>query len=160
MDFDHRLKRAIGRGLHAKNSREQEAQEKKLNEEELRNLHSQARIELTEHIDVCLKKLVDHFPGFQYSSVIDADGWGAKIRRDDLELDSGKRKQQYSQLQLLIASFNKAHVIELNIKGTARNKEVIHRRHFQQLEALDTESFSELIDLWVLEYAEKYSSGT
>ncbi|QDU81600.1 hypothetical protein Pla110_33420 [Polystyrenella longa] len=160
MDFDHRLKRAIGRGLHAKNSREQEAQEKQLNEEELRILHSQARIELTEHIDVCLKKLVDHFPGFQYSSVIDSDGWGAKIRRDDLELDSGKRKQQYSQLQLLISSFNKAQVIELNIKGTARNKEVIHRRHFQQLQDLDTESFSELIDLWVLEYAEKYSAGT
>ncbi|MEZ6045562.1 MAG: hypothetical protein R3C11_08290 [Planctomycetaceae bacterium] len=160
MDFDHRLKRAIGRGLHAKSSREKEAAEQKLNEEDLRNLHSQARIELTDHIEICLRKLVDHFPGFQYSSVIDADGWGAKIRRDDLDLSSGRRSQQYSQLQLLITSFNTAHVIELNIKGTVRNKEVINRRHFQQLEELDTESFSELIDLWVLEYAEKYAAGT
>ncbi|MAT16126.1 MAG: hypothetical protein CMJ46_12755 [Planctomyces sp.] len=159
MDFDHRLKRAISRGQFAKTSRVREAEMQKLNEEELRNLHTQARIELTDHIEACLRKLVDHFPGFQYSSVLDADGWGAKIRRDDLDLSGGRRNQQYSQLQLLINAYNAVHVIELNIKGTVRNKEVISRRHFQQLQDLDIQSFSELIDLWVLEYAEKYAAA-
>jgi len=36
---------------------------------------------------------------------------------------------------------------------------VISRTHFQQLVQLDLKSFRDLIDQWVLEYAEKYSAS-
>jgi len=158
MDFDKRLERAIGRGRFEKDSREQEAAQQAVNEEDLRNAHAGARIELSEHIEECLKKLSDHFPGFNYETIVSEEGWGAKIRRDDLHFDAGSRRQAYSQLEMLIGPFNSAHVIELTVKGTVRNREVLTRRHFQQLSELDTTSFSELIDLWVLEYAEKYAA--
>lgn len=159
MDFDKRLERAIGRGRFEKDTRQQAAAEQAVNEEDLRNAHAGARLELSERIETCLKKLSDHFPGFSYETIVNEEGWGAKIRRDDLQFSSGTRRQAYSQLEMLIGPFNSTHIIELTTKGTVRNREVLNRRHFQQLTELDTTSFSELIDLWVLEYAEKYASN-
>lgn len=159
MDFEQRLQKAIQRGAHSRTERGEAAQQQALTEEELRNLHSAARLELSEHVENCLRQLADHFPGFQYETVVSEDGWGGKIARDDVQLQSaGRVGNRYSRFEMLIRPFSSAFIIELTAKGTIANREVLNRSHYQQLERLDTDSFSELIDLWVLEYAEQFAA--
>ena len=86
-------------------------------------------------------------------------GWGARISRDDLSVERGKGAAFYSRLEVLVSPLGTAPIIELVAKGTIRNKEVFHRRNFQQLTEADIDSFQELIDIWVLDYAELYASG-
>lgn len=159
MDFEKRLQRAIVRGQQTRDSRVRERAEEAVSEEDLRTLHSQCRLELSEHIETCLKQLADHFPGFRFQTVVEEEGWGAKISRDDVSGGRGRPvENRYSRLEMLIRPFSSAHIIELAAKGTVSNKEIFNRSHFQFLSEADVESFSELIDLWVLEYAEKYAS--
>ena len=132
-----------------------------MSEDELRTLHSQCRIELSEHIENCLRKLADHFLGFQFETVVSEDGWGAKVVRDDLGVSKGRQPENfYSRLVMLVPPFSPTRIVELAAKGTIRNKEVFNRTHFQFLSQADLDSFSELIDLWVLEFAEQYSART
>jgi hypothetical protein len=160
MEFDQRLQRAIRRGQQARDSRDQLQRAERLSSAELRNRYSQARLELSEHIETCLRKLSDHFPGFHYESVISEAGWGARITRDDLQLARGQSPStRFSRFELIITPLGAQPIIELVAKGTIRNREALSRRHFQQLEQLDVQSFSELIDLWVLEYAEQYAAA-
>lgn len=160
MEFDQRLQRAIQRGEQARESRDQAQQSERLSSTELRNRYSQARLELSEHIEGCLRKLADHFPGFRYESILGGEGWGARINRDDLQLARGHSPaSQYSRLELVITPLGSKPIIELVAKGTIRNREILSRRHFQRLEQVDVQSFAELIDLWVLEYAEHYSAA-
>ena len=159
MDFEKRLERAIQRGERSRANKGREARQNAMNEDELRNIHSQARLDLTEHIEQLLRKLADHFPGFEFKTVIGEEGWGASIRRDDLDLSrkSGSRSV-YSRLELLIRPFNPTHIIELTAKGAIRNKETQNRNHYQFLVDVDQEAFKEVIDMWVLEYAEQYAA--
>ena len=158
MDFENRLERAIGRGQKNKESMQQSKAAKVATEEELRVLHSAARLELSEHIEECLKKLVDHFPGFEYETIADEQGWGANIRRDDIKLAKGVADRLFSQLQLTVRSFSDSHLVDLAAKSTIRNKELFARSHFQRLAELDLNSFKDVIDLWILEAAEEYAS--
>jgi hypothetical protein len=157
MDFEQRLERAIERGRHSKEERGREAAQRQMTEEELRHLHSSARLELAEHIDICLRAVADRFPGFTFSTVAGEDGWGAKISRDDVRLGRGSAETVYSRLELLVRPFSTARIVELVAKGTIRNREVLNRTHFQRLGNLDVASFTEQIDLWVLEYAERFA---
>ena len=161
MDFDKRLQRAIQRGQHARDAEGQRQAEKAVTEEELRDLHSRCRIDFSEHIEKCLNQLADHFLGFQFQTIVSEDGWGAKVSRDDVDVGPGRPvRSVYSRLEMVIRPFSSTHIVELAVKGTIRNKEVLQRTHFQFLSELDVDSFSELIDLWVLEYAEQYSART
>ncbi len=160
MEFDQRLQRAIQRGQQSRELRDRAQVAQQLSSEELRSRYSQARLELSEHIERCLRKLADHFPGFRYESILGDAGWGARISRDDLHLSRrGPADSHYSRLELVISPLGTRPIIELVAKGTIRNREVLQRRHFQQLEQLDVQSFAELIDLWVLEYAEQYAAA-
>ncbi len=136
--------------------------EKAMTEEELRNLHTGYRLELSEHVESCLRQLVEHFPGFDISTVVSEVGWGAKIARDDYDAGGstgpGRPRNLFSRLELIVKPFNPSHIVELVAKGTIRNKEVFHRTHFQMLGRVDVDSFRELIDLWVLEYAETFAA--
>ena len=58
-----------------------------------------------------------------------------------------------------VRPFSSSHVLELVAKGTVRNKEVFNRTHFQMIDDADVESFVELIDVWVLEFAELYAAS-
>ena len=158
MDFDKRLERAIERGQRSRDAKSRETAEKAMNEQDLRNLHSKSRLELTEHIEKCLKGLSDHFPGFEYSTIIEESGWGSRVRRDDLGIKARKAENFYSRMEMVVRPFTATHIIELAAKGTIRNKEIFNRTHFQFLSEVDTDSFCELIDLWVLEFAEKYAA--
>ena len=159
MDFKNRLQRAIERGQQTRKAKGRELAEQAMSEEELRNLHSKCRLELSDHIENCLRKLSDHFLGFHFETIVSEDGWGAKVSRDDIEVGAGRQRENYySRLQMVIRPFTSTHILELAAKGTIRNKEVFNRSHFQFLSQTDVDSLSELIDLWVLEYAEVYSA--
>ena len=113
-------------------------------------------MDLSEHIETCLTKLADHFPGFQFETLVSDEGWGARITRDDIDIR--ERKNVYSRVKILVRPFTDAHIIAIAAKATIRNREVLNRSHFQFLSQHDTTSFCELIDLWVLEYAEKFAT--
>lgn len=161
MDFDARLRKAIERGEKVRDLRSQEAQARVLSEEELRNLHAGFRIELSDHIEQCLKKIVEHFPGFDFQTVVSEEGWGARIRRDDLQMSGGRSNSLYSRLEMLVTPFSPtAGILELSVKGTVRNREAMSRKHFYRLTEVDLDLFRELIDQRALEFAELYSATT
>jgi hypothetical protein len=160
MDFEKRLEKAIERGQRRGDARQSEQEQRAMTEEELRRLHAQHRLTLSEHIENCLRALPQHFPGFRYETIVDQRGWGAAVRRDDLVIEPGKgRGEFFSRLEMVIRPFSSAQVLELSAKATIRNKEIFQRTHFQRLAEVDIASFSELIDLWVLEYAEQFAAS-
>jgi hypothetical protein len=159
MDFEKRLEKAIERGQRRGDARQAAAARAALSEEELKRLHSEQRLILSEHIEKCLRNLPHHFPGFRYETILDDRGWGAAVRRDDLIIEPGKGRGEYfSRLEMTIRPFSSAQVLELAAKATIRNKELFQRTHYQRLTELDIASFTELIDLWVLEYAEQFAA--
>ena len=159
MSFDDRIKEAIERGQKRSEARAHEAQKHALTEEEFKRLHSQYRLDLSEHIEACVKRLPNHFPGFQYETMFGSRGWGAACSRDDLHISRGHRTTVYSRLEITVRPYSQAlHVLELAGKGTIRNKEVFNRTWFEKLEETTVTKFRELIDAWVLEYAELYAA--
>jgi len=159
LDFQERLQRAVERGQQARDTRSREAAAKALSEEESRSLHSEYRLDLSDRIGTCLEQLVDQFPGFQLESIVGDEGWGSVVVRDDIALgESGKPANLYSRMQILIRPFSEGRLVEMVAKATIRNREVFNRSRYQMLGQVDVESFSENIDLWVLEYAEKFAA--
>ncbi|MEX0711308.1 MAG: hypothetical protein WD278_03095 [Pirellulales bacterium] len=158
MEFEKRLEKAIERGQRAGDAQARAAAQQAISEEELKRLHTQYRLELSEHIERCLKKLPDHFPGFRYETVVGDRGWGAAISRDDVGRPDGGRRNFFSRLEMTVRPYSTYHVLELSAKGTIRNKEIYNRTHFQRLGEADPQSFTEMVDLWVLEFAELYAA--
>jgi len=160
VEFEERLERAIGRGKKSLQERGRETADRAVSEEDLRNLHSRIRLDLSEHIESCLQKLTDYFPGFRFQTLVGEEGWGAKISRDDYKRVPGRDgESRYSRLEMVVRPYSSAHIVEIAAKGTVRNKEIFNRNHYQLLAQVDVQSFSELLDLWVLEYAEKYAAA-
>lgn len=161
MDFDQRLQKAITRGEQNRNAEVRKQADRALTKEEFKNLHSQYRLELSEHIENCLRKLADHFPGFRYQTVVSEDGWGAKVTRDDLNLGSKRASGNlFSRFEILVRPFTPAHIVELVAKGTVHNKEVVNHAQFQFLAEADLDSLRAMIDQRVLEYAEVFAAKT
>lgn len=161
MDFDSRLRKAIERGEKTRAQRHRATQEQELSEEELRQLHAGYRIELSDHIEECLRRLADHFPGFTFQTVVGDEGWGARLRRDDVDIVPGRPLGTlYSRLEMLISPFRTgSSILELSVKGTVRNREVLNRKQYYKLTEVDLELFREIIDQRSLEYAELYSAA-
>jgi hypothetical protein len=160
MKFEERLDKAIQRGHRSGQVRAEVEAQRALNEKELQRLHSQYRLEVSEHIERCLQQLIDRFPGFRSETIVDERGWGTAISRDDLRLKPPRRaaKSCFSRLEVVIRPANAALVLELVAKGTVCNREVFNRSNYQQLAEVDITSFLETIDLWVLEFAERYAA--
>ena len=159
MDFQQRLAKAVQRGHQAGDAQAKAEAEKALSQQEMQRLHSQFRLELCEHIEDCLKNLPKHFPGFDLELLVNDRGWGAAVSRDDVVFDRRqKRSNSFSRLEMVVRPMGKYYVLELAAKATIRNKEVFNRTHFQRLGEADPASFTNLVDLWVLEYAEMYAS--
>jgi hypothetical protein len=158
-DFEKRLEKAIQRGQRASDARAQAEAEKALTEQELRRLHTQYRLELSEHIENCLRKLPQYLPGFQYETVVTERGWGAAVSRDDISIRPRQvRSTVFSRLEMLIRPLSELYVLELAAKATIRNKEVFNRNHYQKLADIDQASYLQLIDQWTLEFAELYAA--
>jgi hypothetical protein len=160
MSFDDRLKQAIERGHQRSEILARQAAAKALTEEEYRRLHSKLRLSLSEHIESCLKRLPNYFPGFQYETMYGDRGWGGACFRDDLVLTRGARGTNYSRLEVTIRPYSNVHVLDLAAKGTIRNREAFNRNYFEELATANEAKFGDLIDAWVLEYAEQYSAQT
>jgi hypothetical protein len=160
MDFDDRLREAIERGHQRSEFLAREAAAKALTEEEYRRLHSSLRLRFSEHIESCLKRLPNCFPGFQYETMYGDRGWGGACFRDDLVISRGGRATTYSRLEVTIRPYSTLHVLDLAAKGTIRNREAFNRNYFEELATADERKFEELIDTWVLEYAELYAART
>jgi len=157
MDFQQRLEKAIERGQRTGSKQAQAKVEEAVTEQELARLHSQYRLTLSERIEACLKQLADQFPGFRSETIYGDRGWGAAISRDDIEVRSGRRTNYFSRLEMSIRPPSSYHVLDLAAKATVRNKELFNRSHYQRLTEVDPTSFHEMIDIWVLEYAELYA---
>lgn len=158
-DFEERLQRAIQRGQQFREAEGAESGSGTTSEEDLRMQHSGLRNELTEHIEQGLRKLCDHFPGFEFSSVLNEKGWGARISRDDLNLRAGVGKTEYSRLEILIRPFSDAHIVEISTKGTIRNRESLNRSNFRFLADAEVDLLRQMVDSIVLEFAEQYSAS-
>lgn len=160
MEFQERLQKAIDRGSRTRDERDRKQHAKELSVEELRRLHSQFRLPLSERVEFCLKQVSSQFPGFNFAGILDDErGWGGTISRDDVDLSSSHgRRNLFSRLEMTVRPFGSPHVLDLAAKGTVRNKEIFNRNHFQRLSEVDLDSFLELIDIWSLEYAELYAA--
>lgn len=157
-DFDDRLQRAIQRGKRKSESAQEAARAEALSEDELRRRHGKFRLQFSEHIERCIQKLPQHFPGFQYETIYGERGWGAACSRDDVRMQAGRRGSDYSRLELTVRPYSSYHVIDLVAKGTVRNKEIFNRSYFEKIAEVDPQKFIEIIDIWVLEFAELYSA--
>ena len=164
-DFQKRLEKAIERGYRASHVRARAEAEKALSEQELRRLHTQYRLELSEHIERCLEDVVRHIPGFRMEPVVSERGWGAAVSRDDFQPGrlrglphSGEPAARFSRLEMLVRPVSEYFVLELTAKATIRDKECFNRTHYQRLSEVDLASFTGLVDLWVLEFAELYAA--
>lgn len=158
-DFDERLQKAIGRGQKTRDTQGEVAGAKQANAEDLRDTHSQLRLSLSEHIETGLRKLCDHFPGFEFSTIVNEDGWGARITRDDINLRGGTNRNLYSRLEIVVKPFSDAHILDLNTKGTIRNRESLNRSNYRLLTEATEDGLKEIIDGLVLEFAEQYSAN-
>ena len=157
-DFEDRLQKAIQRGQQARVAVDASQEADAATEEEMRLKHSQFRNELSEHIENCLRKLCDHFPGFDYSTVLNEKGWGARISRDDIKLGRGTAKNEYSRLEVLVRPFNDTHIVEISTKVTIRNRESLNRSNFKFLKEATKDMLKQIVDGIVLEFAEQYSA--
>jgi hypothetical protein len=159
MEFRERLQKASDRGRQTREARLSEAAARAMSEEECRRLHSNYRLTLADYIEKYLRELADNFPGFRLESIVDETGWGNAVNRDDIAITNGRRQNVFSRLKIVVSPFNKYEVLEIVAKGTVRNKEAFSRNHYQRLADVDIECFRELIELWVLDYAEIYAAA-
>jgi hypothetical protein len=159
MDFQQRLEKAIERG-HCENvARTRAEAAQAVTEKELARLHSQYRLSLSERIEGCLRQVADRFPGFRLETIVDERGWGTSISRDDINLRrGGGHTRLFSRLEMVVRPASAYHVLDLAAKATIHNRQVFSRSHYQRLTEVDLTSFHEMIDLWVLEYAELYAT--
>jgi len=161
MSFEDRLHKAIERGKRRSETRRSEAAAQALSEEELKRLHSRYRLQISEHIEKCVRQLPNYFPGFRLETLYGERGWGVACSRDDLRVKGDRRRaNDYSRLEVTVRPASPSRVLELAAKGTIRNKEVFNRSYFEQLQDVDIDKFLELVDVWIAEYAELYAAKT
>lgn len=159
-DFNERLQKAIHRGLVRGVEESEREKKERLSEEELRGLYTQYRLELSEHIEKCLKHLPSHFPGFEVETIFGERGWGAAVSRDDFASPGGgQRKNLYSRLEMTVRPASSYGILDLHAKGTIRNKELFRRQHYQEVAVVNLEDFKNQVDQWALEFAEQYAAA-
>ena len=157
-DFNSRLESAIRRGQQRAEHQASQQRQRELSEDELRRLHTSYRLSLCDRIEAAVHRVSDHFPGFRLESVYGEGGWGTACFRDDLRLDSGKRTNQYSRLEIVIRPFTELQVLDMKGKGTVMNRELFNRSHYVSIADVDLGEFERLIDAWAIEYAEIYAA--
>lgn len=156
-EFEERLKSAVARGASRAESLQSAEERKRQEAEELKRLHTKYRLELTEHIEHAIKKLIDMFPGFRYQGVFGGSGWGSACVRDDLVIERGNRSNKYSRLEIVVRPVNEFNVLDLQAKGTIADRELMTRSLYHLVSQADMEKFRKAVDDWVIAYAELYA---
>lgn len=159
-EFLSRLESAIERGNRRKAAQDDLKRSQQMSAEDARRLHTSFRLALSDYISEQLEKLVNHFPGFRKETLFGEAGWGAACYRDDLNLSAGKRSNRYSRLEITVRPQSEYNVLDLRAKGMIANKEVFNRNVFEPLDKAEQAAFEQLIDTWVIEYAELYSAAS
>ena len=159
-EFDLQIEKAVARGQRERKLKSTRAANKAMSEEELRRLHNEYRLELSEYIEQCLSRLPKYLPGFICQTVVDDRGWGSSCSRDDAGVASDHtRTNFFSRLEIVVRSFGAHHVLDIAAKGTVRNKEIYNRNHYRPLAEVDLVDFKSFVDLWVPQYAEKFAAS-
>lgn len=156
-EFEERLKNAVARGASRAESLQSAEERKRQEAEELKRLHTKYRLELTEHIEHAIKKLIDMFPGFRHQGVFGNAGWGSACVRDDLVIERGTRSNKYSRLEIVVRPVNEFNVLDLQAKGTIADRELMTRSLYHLVSQVDMEKFRKAVDDWVIAYAELYA---
>jgi hypothetical protein len=160
-EFDKRLSQAIQRGELRQQEKSRADMRQQLTDEQRKSLHGKLRLQLSEHIEQVMRKLPDHFPGFQFQTLFGDKGWGAACSRDDFSTTARDgRNNRFTRLELTIRPYSSLNVLELAGKATVRNKEIFNRTFFEELELVDASNFIQRIDYWVIEFAEVYAAST
>jgi len=157
MSFEEKLKRAIRRGQQHAVDQAELRKRKQMTEDEYRRKHTECRLAISDKIEIALKTVADHIPGFTYETVYGDKGWGGAISRDDVQIRSGKRTTLFSRLEITVRPFSDVKIVDLVAKGTVRNQEIFTRDFHEMIDAVEIDSFLQSTDQWVLEYVEKYS---
>jgi len=157
-EFNSRLESAIQRGKRRAEHHASVQRHHELSEAELKRLHTSYRLTLSERIEAAIKRVADHFPGFRTESIYGEDGWGTACYRDDLRLDGGRRQNVYSRLEIVIRPYSELKVLDMKGKATVMNRELFHRSHYNKVADVEIEEFEQLIDAWIIEFAEQYSA--
>lgn len=159
MDFDDELEKAIQRGQQLSQARNETAKQEAVTAEEIRGKHTAFRLSLSEHIEHCLKRLANHFPGFDYETIYGSRGWGGAVSRNDLQRGpDGKAGSFFSRIELTVRPQNEFNVVNIAGKGTIRDKEMFTWNHFDDVLDCDQDEFQKRIDAWVLQYAEQFAA--
>lgn len=159
MDFEKKLRKAINRGEERSFNRKEDLQQEKLSREDLKNRHNEFRLNLSDHIEKSLKKMIDHFPGFEYETIYGDRGWGGAVARDDITRSvTGKSGSFFSRLELTVRPINEFNVVNITGKGTIQNKEIFNWNYFKDIPETDSDEFTEKIDTWILQYAEQFAA--
>ena len=159
MEFEDRLKAAIERGSKRQEDRLQKQAAAALTEAEIKQLHTGLRLKLSEHIETGVKRLLDHFPGFKFETLYGDRGWGAAAVREDLRIERGQRRDEFSRLEITVRPYSSVQVLDLQARGTVRNREVFNRSVHEKAIEADVDRFLELVDNWILEYAELFAAA-
>ena len=159
MDFERELEQAIERGQARGGAQSEARKQEQASKEDIRNRHNEFRLNLSEHIEKCLNKLANHFPGFQYETLYGHRGWGGAIARNDLDRGpDGRAGSFFSRLEITVRPQNEFNVVNIAGKGAIRDKEIFTWNHFEDVLEADQASFEATIDKWVLEYAEQFAA--
>lgn len=159
MDFDNRLEKAIQRGQSRNMARSNAEKRAALTKEEIRNQHNEFRLNLSDHIESCLKRLGNHFPGFDYETIYGERGWGGAVSRNDIDRGpDGRAGSFFSRVEITVRAQNEFNLVNIAGKATIRDKELFNWNHFEEILEADQDEFKEMIDRWVLEYAEQFAA--
>ena len=159
MEFEDKLQRAIQRGQDRTSARANAQKRVESSKEDIRNRHNEFRLNLSDHIEACLKKLAQHFPGFDYETIYGAKGWGGAVSRNDIDRGpDGRAGSFFSRIELTVRPQNEFNVVNIAGKGTIRDKEIFTWNHFEDILEAGQDEFQAKIDKWVLEFAEQFAT--
>jgi len=158
-DFEQRLEAAIERGQRKNLNRQLSTRQSEMTAEQLRNQHNEFRLSLSDYIETGLKKLANHFPGFRYETIYGNRGWGGALSRDDIDRGiDGKTGTFFSRIEITVRPQNEFNLVNIAGKGTIRDKEVFNWNFFQTVAEAEMAIFEQMIDQWMLEFAELFAA--
>ena len=159
MDFEDKLEQAIQRGQNRNTAKTNAKKQDELSKEAIRNRFNEIRLNLSDHIEEGLKKIANHFPGFEYETIYGTKGWGGALSRNDLDRGpDGKAGSFFSRVEMTVRPQNEFDVINIVGKGTIRDKEMFVWNHFDGIAETDQAQFIQMIDNWLLQFAEQFAA--
>ena len=86
MSFEDRLHKAIERGKRRSDGHGAKQSHKRSAKKNSDACTRTYRLQISEHIEKCIRQLPNYFPGFRFETLYGERGWGVACSRDDLRL--------------------------------------------------------------------------